>query len=72
MKKYLEEANTEKTSYDLENDKMACGISSMQGWRARQEVNMSVYNIIYYLLYYRYIHLKWYIVYRKPVLYNRD
>lgn len=40
MKKYLDEANTEKLSYDLENEKMSCGISSMQGWRAKQEVNI--------------------------------
>lgn len=29
---------TDKVSHDMENDKLICGGTSMQGWRPRQEV----------------------------------
>lgn len=38
MGSYLRKPVTDKESEDAENEKMACGASSMQGWREFQEV----------------------------------
>lgn len=41
MGSYLSEPVTEKVSSDDSNDKLICGASSMQGWRASQEVTLT-------------------------------
>lgn len=38
MGSYLSEPETEKVSSNESNDKLICGVSSMQGWRLTQEV----------------------------------
>lgn len=40
MGAYLSEPVTEKVSSDEAYDKLECGASSMQGWRANQEVSL--------------------------------
>ncbi|KAL4135117.1 hypothetical protein QTP88_006766 [Uroleucon formosanum] len=37
MGTYLDNPITEKVSEDMEDDTLVCGVSSMQGWRIRQE-----------------------------------
>ncbi|XP_025190865.1 probable protein phosphatase CG10417 [Melanaphis sacchari] len=37
MGTYLDNPVTEKVSEDMEDDTLVCGVSSMQGWRVRQE-----------------------------------
>jgi len=44
MGTYLDNPVTEKVSEDMEDDTLVCGVSSMQGWRVRQEVIL--YDII--------------------------
>lgn len=49
MGTYLDNPITEKVSEDMEDDTFVCGVSSMQGWRIRQEVTL--YYIIAQLIY---------------------
>ncbi|XP_060847129.1 probable protein phosphatase CG10417 isoform X2 [Rhopalosiphum padi] len=37
MGSYLNKPKTDKESEDVENDQLMCGVSSMQGWREKQE-----------------------------------
>jgi len=46
MGTYLDNPVTDKVSEDMEDDTLVCGVSSMQGWRVRQEV---IYNTAQYL-----------------------
>lgn len=39
MGSYLNKPKTDKESEDVENDQLMCGVSSMQGWREKQEVS---------------------------------
>lgn len=49
MGSYLSEPITKKVSIDEENDKLAYGASSMQGWRESQEVKEFVFNELFVL-----------------------
>jgi len=42
MGTYLDNPITEKVSEDMEDDTLVCGVSSMQGWRIRQEVMLYI------------------------------
>lgn len=44
MGAYLSEPVTEKISNDEESDRVRYGVSSMQGWRITQEVNMHCFS----------------------------
>jgi len=57
MGTYLDNPVTEKVSEDMENDTLVCGVSSMQGWRVRQEV------ILYNTAQYLYIRINYYILF---------
>lgn len=47
MGSYLSEPVVEKVSSDESNDKLVYGASSMQGWRVKQEVRMTLMLIVF-------------------------
>lgn len=46
MGSYLNKPKTDKESEDLENGLLMCGVSSMQGWREKQEVSATTLRLV--------------------------
>lgn len=47
MGSYLNKPKTDKESEDMENDRLMCGVSSMQGWREKQEVSTTILQMVH-------------------------
>lgn len=46
MGAYLDTPDTNKESRDAENDRLKCGVSSMRGWRQKQEASIHIVIVI--------------------------